>query len=77
MYCDTCTVIEACTWSKTLELVEYVLSTLYCNTCTGSSIVEFLEYLPCITVHGTNSTNSRVLDAVRDSIIVHVAQYIV
>jgi hypothetical protein len=62
-----CTVIKSYTRSKTLELVEYVLCTLYYNTCTGSKIQELVEYVPCITVHSTYSTNSKVLDRVHDS----------
>ncbi len=63
-YSNECkyTVLESCTQFKTLELVEYVLCTLYFNTCTGSKIQEFVEYVPSITVHSTYSTNSKVLD---------------
>jgi hypothetical protein len=58
----TCTVFESCTRSKTLELVEYI----------PLMIVHVSQYM----IHGTYSTNSRVLDAVHDSITVYVLQYI-
>ncbi len=77
MYSATCTVIESCTASKTLELVEYVPRTVIPGTySTNSRILDTVHVLQ-YRVHSTYSTNSEVLDLVHDSITVHVSQYTV
>ncbi len=69
----TCTVIESCTWSKTLELVESVICNVIHGTYSTNSWILDPVHVLQYRVHSTYSTNSKVLDRVHDSITVRCA----